>query len=431
MRQRRPVRRKPSAEAAGEVIEVTVDRLGARGDGVASGPVYVPLTVPGDRVRARVTGRRGDGRVAEIVELLTPGPGRAEPACRHFGICGGCAFQHLAPDLYLQAKRDILTSALSHHGIAPAPLLPFSQGRPGTRRRVRFSLLRLKGRGAVLAGFARRGSHDLCDLAECPVLEPALVALLAPLRELMGVILQPGEGAEATLLLVKNGADLLLDLPRAPDLVVLEALAHFAETQDLARLVWRQGGKGPVWPLALRRKILVKLAGTAVEIPPDSFLQATLEGEAALTQAVVEAVGAAPRAADLFAGFGTFSFALARTASVHAVESLTEAVQALRAGLGQRGTAEMRDLQAEPLDPVELADFDAVVLDPPRSGAAAQMQALAQSLVPLVVSVSCNPASFARDARILLDGGYDLLSILPVDQFLWSPHVELVGVFRR
>lgn len=446
MRQRRPQRPEPpggrlsgrtsssessSAELGDETVEIVVERLGARGDGVAAGPLYIPLTVPGDRIRARVTGKRGQGRVAEMTALLEPGPGRAAAPCRHFGTCGGCAFQHLAPDLYLATKRRLITDALAHQGITGPPLLPVHEGRRGSRRRVRFSLARRKGGGPALAGFARRASHELTDIMECPVLEPALMALLAPLRELAAVLLMPGEGAAATLLLADTGIDLLLDLPREPGLAGLEILAQFADAQDLARLVWRQAGKGPVWPVALRREVLVDLSGTRVAMPVEPFLQATLDGEAALTRAVAVAAGGAHRVADLYAGVGTFTFALAGNSFVHAVEFLPEAAASLRSGLKQRGTAAVRDLDKDPLDPAELAGFDAVVFDPPRAGAAAQAEALARSTVPLVVAVSCNPASFARDARLLLDGNFRLLSILPVDQFLWSPHVELVAVFHR
>ncbi len=419
------------------LVELTIETIGARGDGVArdgNGPVYIPFTVPGDRVRACYDDARGEGRAATVVELLAAGPGRAMPSCRHFGTCGGCALQHLDAALYAETKSEFVRAALAHHGLADAPLLPLRLLPPGTRRRVRLSLARPRRRdAAVLVGFSQRASHDLVDLAACAVLAPPLFALVAPLRRLAGELLAPGETAHATLQRADSGIDALLDLPRPPDLTVLETLAAFAETQDLARLLWRVAGGEPTL-VAQRRPVRVVIGGTAVDLPPDSFLQATPEAEAALTAAVRDAVGPATRIADLFAGIGTFTFALAAQARLHAVEGWAPAIAAItqaarRAGLATRVTAEARDLQRRPLEPDELAAYDAIVFDPPRIGAKAQAAALARARVKRLAAVSCNPASFARDARILIAGGYRLTAVQPIDQFVWSPHVELVAAF--
>jgi 23S rRNA (uracil1939-C5)-methyltransferase len=232
-----------------------------------------------------------------------------------------------------------------------------------------------------------------------------------------------------------NGIDLLLDLPAPPPLAALEALAAFAEAQDLARLVWRTPTSGEPTPVAIRRTPRVTFSGVAVDLPFDAFLQASIEAERVLVEAVLAGVGAAERVLDLYAGLGTFTFALAQRAAVHAVEASPSALRALasataRATLG-RITSEARDLEKRPLMADELARFEAVVFDPPRAGAAAQCAALARTRVPRIVAVSCNPASFARDARTLIDGGYRLTDLKPIDQFVWSPHIELVGCFER
>jgi 23S rRNA (uracil1939-C5)-methyltransferase len=420
-----------------DLIELTVETIGARGDGVARdgrGPVYVPFTVPGDRVRAQIEEVRGEGRAATVIEMIAPGPGRAAPPCRHFGVCGGCALQHLEAALYAETKTTILRAALAHHGVADAPLRPLKLLPPGTRRRVRLALSRPARKAAApIVGFSQRASHDLVDLSACAVLTPKLFALVGPLRALSGELLRSGEAGHATLQLAESGIDALLDLPRAPDLTALESLAAFAEAQDLGRLLWRVPGGEPTL-VAQRRPVRVVVGGTPVDLPPESFLQATSEAEAALTEAVGAAVGPAARIADLFAGIGTFAFALAGQARVHAVEGWAPAVAAItqaarRAALAERVTAECRDLQRRPLDADELAGFDAIVFDPPRVGAKAQAAALARTRVPRLAAVSCNPASFARDARILIAGGYHLVAVQPIDQFVWSPHIELVATF--
>jgi 23S rRNA (uracil1939-C5)-methyltransferase len=422
-----------------EPVELTIETIGARGDGIArdgNGPVYIPFTVAGDRVRARYDDARGEGRAATLVELVAPGPGHATPVCRHFGICGGCALQHLDPALYAATKTAFVRAALAHHGLADAPLQPLRLLPAGTRRRVRLSLARPRRKDtAALVGFSQRASHDLVDLAACHVLAPTLFALVAPLRELAGMLLTPGETGHATLQRADSGIDALLDLPRPPGLAALETLAAFAEAQDLARLLWRVAGGEPTL-VAQRRPVRVVVGGTAIDLPSDSFLQATPEGEAALTESVREAVGPATRIADLFAGIGTFTFALAAQARIHAVEGWAPAVNTItqaarRGGLAERITAETRDLQRRPLDPDELAGYDAVIFDPPRIGAKAQAAVLARTHIPRLAAVSCNPASFARDARILIAGGYRLLAVLPIDQFISSPHVELVATFAR
>lgn len=420
-----------------EVVELTVAKVGARGDGIAmheGRPVYLPFTAPGDRVRARLGAPRDAGRAGTVLEVLEPGARRA-PVCPHFGICGGCALQHLAEDAYCAFKVDLVRSALGHRGLDIAAVEALRILPPATRRRARLALRRQKG-GEPRIGFHARESHEIADMRTCAVLHPRLVALVAPLRELAGVLLHARESGAATMTLLDSGVDLLLDLPRVPDLALLERLAAIAHAQGLARLSWRVGEKEAPTPAAERRPARVVLAGVPVEVPAESFLQASVEAEGVLTELVLAGVGDAKRVADLYAGLGTFTFALATRAAVLAVDGSRAPIAALaaaaaRAQLAHAVSTETRDLDARPLLADELRRFDAVVFDPPRAGAAVQAAALAASTVPRVVAVSCNPATFARDARLLVDGGYRLARVVPVDQFLWTPHVELVASFER
>jgi 23S rRNA (uracil1939-C5)-methyltransferase len=419
-----------------DTVELTVERVGARGDGIAvhaGQPVYLAFTAPGDRVRVRLGRPRDEGLAGTVVEILAPGA-RQAPPCGHFGSCGGCALQHLSDDAYRDFKEAIVRAALERRGLDAGVVEPLRRLPPGTRRRARLALARPR-RGAVRAGFHARESHEIVDMRVCAVLQPALLALVAPLRELAVRLLQPGETGTAVLTRVDSGVDLLLELPGAPGIAMLESLAAFAETHDLARLSWRLGEE-LVTPVAERRRPRVVFAGVAVDVPADGFLQASAEADAVLTELVLSGIGPAKRVLDLYAGLGTFTFALAERAPVHAVDGSRTAIGSLgaaaaRATLGGRVTAEVRDLETRPFMPEELRRFDAIVFDPPRAGAKAQAGALADSRVATVVAVSCNPATFGRDARALVDGGYRLTRTVPVDQFVWSTQVELVAWFER
>jgi 23S rRNA (uracil1939-C5)-methyltransferase len=417
-------------------VTLEVSEIGARGDGIAEHAgerIYLPFAAPGDRVAAKLGERRGDGRAGEIVSVLQRGA-RQEPPCPHFGVCGGCALQHVAPDAYAEAKMSWLIAALRHRGLSTDTVAPLVTLPAGTRRRARLALRRPRGTAPVEIGFHQRASHRIVDMAACPVLHPKLGALVAPLRALATRLLAPEASGAASLTLADSGVDLLLELDAPPLLAALEALAEFAEKHDLARLGWRAGRAAA--PVALRRPVRVGFGGVAVDLPDECFLQASAEADRALTERVLAGVGAAETVADLFAGIGTFTFALAARATVHAADADAASIAALRAaaaraGLQARVTAEQRDLEARPLAAGELARFDTIVFDPPRAGARAQSAELAASRVPRIVAVSCHPASFSRDARALVDGGYRLLSVEPVDSFIWSPHLELVARFER
>jgi 23S rRNA (uracil1939-C5)-methyltransferase len=427
-----------SKRAAAEEVTLVIDSVGARGDGIAEHDgrsIYLPFTAPGDRVRARLGTSRGEGRAAELVELLAEGE-RAAPVCPHFGSCGGCALQHLAPDAYARSKEQQVAAALRQHGLDPAVMAPLRRVAPGTRRRARFAIERPRSaKAAPLVGFSARASHRVVDMRVCAVLHPALVALVPRLRAMAPLLWPLGASGAATATLSDAGLDVLLDLAAAPGLAALETLADLAAAADLARLAWRAPGDATPTPAAVRRPPRALLSGVPVDLPFDAFLQASIEAEAALVGDVLAGIGPAARVADLYAGLGTFTFALAERAAVHAVEGARPAAAALAAAAARAGlsrvTSEHRDLDARPLTAQELTSFDAVVFDPPRAGARAQSAALAAAQVPRVVAVSCNPASFARDARLLVDGGYRLLRVEPIDQFVWSPHVELVAWFER
>ena len=418
----------------GELVELVVDRLGARGDGVAEhegAPVFLPYTAPGDRVRARLGAPRTGGREGRVVELIASGPGRADPPCAHFGRCGGCALQHLDPAFYRAAKLGGLRTALERVGIDAYVVQPLRVV-PPARRRAGLGLMRPRDPGLpARVGFRERFSHDLVDLAECPVLEPALFALAGELRLIAGALLPPGGAAEAMLTRTDSGIDMLLETAERPALAALEALAQLAEQCDLARVVWRFLGEEIL--VVERRPVRVLLSGVAVPFPPGAFLQASAAAETVLVEEVCAGIGLRRPVLDLFAGLGTFTFALAAAGPVHAVEGDERAAAALaRAAVGQPGiTVERRDLARNPLPAEPLARYVAAVFDPPRAGAVRQAEALASSTIATVVAVSCNPATFARDAARLIGGGFRIERVVPVDQFLWTPHLELAALFLR
>jgi 23S rRNA (uracil1939-C5)-methyltransferase len=428
--------RKAGSRPRDRIAEVTIAAIGGRGDGVArldGRPIYVAGGLPGDRLRIRCSKPRGEGWVGEIVETLAAAPGRIPAPCPHYGACGGCALQHVADGLYAGWKREQVRVALARRGFADPPLGPLLRIPAGTRRRAGFAAERA-GR-AVRLGFHARESRRVVDAVACLLLTPALAAFLPPLRAALHALMADGDRLDATATETSGGIDLLLQGLRPPSLAAREALARLAAAADLARIAWRTA-RTPPEPVAVRRPAQVMFGDVPVDLPPGAFLQPSAAGEAALVATVTQALVGCRRVADLYAGCGTFSFPLARGARVHAVEGDAEAIGALgaaarRAGLDGRVTTAQRDLAVDPLTEQELSRFDAIVFDPPRAGAKAQCERLARSNVPAVVAVSCDPATFARDARILVDGGYRLLEVTPIDQFIWSPHVELTAVFRR
>jgi 23S rRNA (uracil1939-C5)-methyltransferase len=384
-------------------------RIAARGEGVTKDGRHAALAAPGDWLRA-------DG-------AIDPGPDHAAPPCRHFPICGGCQLQHVSDAAYATYMTDRIVHALHAQGIdGPAITVPHLSP-PRTRRRAS---LRAERRGkAVVLGFNEGGSNRIVDLDECHVILPELFALLAPLRRLLAIVLRDRGRAAVTMTRCDQGIDLLLGGFEVEGLAATEALIAFGETHRLARLSLDEG-YGPSVRY-MPDVATVTLSGVPVAMPEGAFLQATADGEAALVDAVAKALSGVTKVGDLFAGLGTFALAL--PGNVHAVEGARDAVLALIA-TGRVGV-QHRDLFRRPLSVNELNQFDGLVLDPPRAGAKEQVAEIARSSVARLAYVSCNPATFARDAKTLIDGGYRLERITPVGQFRWSTHVELAASFQR
>jgi 23S rRNA (uracil1939-C5)-methyltransferase len=390
-------------------------RIAARGDGVTPSGRHIPFAVPGDTLL-------DDG-------TIEPGPGHQQPPCRHFPQCGGCQLQHLTDEAYVDYCISRVSGALEQHGLQTDIWRPHLSP-PRTRRRA--TLRALKAGGRVLIGFNEAGSNRIVDMAECHILHPSLFSLLEPLRALLARILPAKRTGEIQLTLADNGPDVMLKGVLVEGLEAVEAITAFCETNGLARLSIDEG-YGPE-PRYEPRPVIVSLGGEriGVHLPIGAFLQATADGEATLAWGVRHAIDGAERTADLFAGLGTFALAL--DGQVTAAEASREALLALKSAAdraGRRIHAEHRDLYRRPYDAKELASFDAVVLDPPRAGAQEQVRELAASVVSRIAYVSCNPATFARDAEILVKGGYQLDWAQPVGQFRWSTHVELVSAFSR
>ena len=392
-----------------------VVRVAARGEGVTEDGRHIAFAAPGDQVAA-------DG-------AITPGPHHATPPCRHFPECGGCQLQHLDDAAYAAFVADRIRTGLAAQQLETEILAPHLSP-PFARRRASLRAER-KGR-TVSLGFNAGRSHRIVDIVECHVLHAELFALVQPLRRLLAGQLPDRRSAEIRLTLADQGVDVLIEGIAAEGLEAAEALTAFSETHGLARLAIDDGyGPQTRWE---PQPVTIALGGYPVGLPHAAFLQATADGEAALVDAVRAGVGDAATVADLFAGLGTFALALSHGRRIYAAEAARDAVLALKAAAGRAQLplfVDHRDLYRRPLEAAECARFEAVVLDPPRSGAEAQMPELAASGVPRIAYASCNPASFARDARVLVAGGYRLDHVQPVGQFRWSTHVELVGVFTR
>ncbi|MBW4332055.1 class I SAM-dependent RNA methyltransferase [Stakelama sp. CBK3Z-3] len=388
--------------------------VAARGDGVTADGRHVPLAAPGDRLRP-------DG-------ALRRGPHHREPPCRHFPECGGCQLQHLDDESWARFLTDRIASALAQHGLASEIRAPHLSP-PKTRRRATLHAER-RGRQVHL-GFTQGGSHALVDLMECQVMLPELFALLQPLRGLLASLLPKTGRSDVHLVSTDQGVDVTIGRVSADNLSAIEALTAFAQRHGLARLALDEGmGPEPRWE---PEPATITLGGVPVAFPEGAFLQATEDGEAALVGAVREVAGSPDAVADLFAGLGTFAFAFP-DAKIYAAEAARDAVMALKtaANMARRQVfADHRDLYRRPVSAEDLGRFDAIVLDPPRAGAKEQARQIASASAPKVAYVSCNPSTFARDAQLLCEGGYNLDWVQPVGQFRWSTHVELAACFSR
>lgn len=405
---------------------LTIDQLGAQGDGVAmasSGQVFVPFTLPGERVTTAVAKGRGD-----LLAVLDPSPQRVEPVCRHFGTCGGCALQHMDMAAYLGWKRGKVAATLKGRGI-DAPVADIVACAPHTRRRVVLAARRTER--AMLLGYNQALSHQIVDIVECPISVPAIVDALPRLRDLAAILCNTGDAFRISVTATASGLDIEFRDSDKPTESARQAASRFALDAGFARV--SIDGEIVIEPV----KPMLPADDIPVHLPPGAFVQAVASAEEAMAGLVVEHLRRAKNVADLFCGWGTFALRLAKRSQVHAVEADQPALDALdrafRFGEGlKRVTTEKRDLFRRPLTFKELdAGFDGLVFDPPRAGAEVQARQIARSRVPFVAAVSCNPVTLARDLEILIAGGYTLKSVTPVDQFLWSAHVEAVALLEK
>ena len=404
------------------MTEYKIQRLGHQGDGIAQGPFFAPLTLPGELITAEA-----DGQTLRDIRITTPSENRISPPCRHFKSCGGCQVQHATDDFVAQWKLGIVGHALDAHGIE-TDLRPIQTSPAQSRRRATFAARRTK-KGA-LVGFHGRASDVIIEIPGCQLLLPEVMKGI-PVAEQLAIVGTSRKAALAvTVTHSVHGLDVAVTRGKPLDGPLQQELAMLCDQLGLARLSW----DGDV--IAMRTPPTQPFGRALVAPPPGAFLQATSHGEAALLAAVKEAVGDASQVMDLFAGSGTFSLPLAETVAVHAVESEAAMLAALDHGWRMADglkpvTTQTRDLYRRPMLPDELAKMDAVVLDPPRAGAEAQVVELAKTMINRIAYVSCNPVTFARDAAVLIAAGYRLDWVQVVDQFRWSSHVELAGCFSR
>ena len=398
-----------------------IDRLGLKGDGIADGPVYAPRTLPGEEI----TGTPEGDRIPEP-RIVTPSPNRVRAPCPHYKSCGGCQLMHASDSFVSDWRVQVVRDALRAQGLE-VDVAAIATSPPRSRRRAVFAGRRHKA--GPIVGFHGRASHTVIDTPECQVIRPELQAAREACKALTGLLGTRKGEVRMVVTLSETGLD--LDVSGGRDLTGADhaALAALAERHNLARLS-HQGDL-----MIERRAPVQRFDGIEVVPPPGAFLQATAEGQAALTQAVLRTIGPAKRVADLFAGCGTFALPVSRQARVHAVESEKALTGALETSVRRTSgikpvTTETRDLFRRPLDADELAAFDAIIIDPPRAGAAAQTAEIAKAQVPRIAMVSCNPVSFARDARHLTEAGYAIQDLRIVDQFRWSTHVELVAALH-
>ena len=394
-----------------------VTALGSEGDGVIEHEgrkSFLPFALPGE--------------VIERGQLLAASPDRVEPPCPHHGNlgragCGGCRMQHLDLAAYAEWKRGLVIEALKWSGVPHPPIEPLHMSPLRSRRRAALTLERHAGRLRI--GFNQRGTHNIVDLQTCLILRPELFVLIEPLRHLP--LLREGERADMVLTASGGAIDLLLERRRDPDLGEREALAEFAATRDIARISWRAGPRQQAEPVCHRSPFNVRFGGYPVVIPPGGFLQATAEGEATLVS-ILCALPQGGRTIDLFAGSGTFTLPASAYGEVHAFEADARACAALTSVRAPGVTVERRNLFADPV--TDFKPYTCVIIDPPYAGAEAQARALERSGATTIISISCNPLTFARDVAIMASGGYRVERIVAVDQFLWSAGVEIAAVLQ-
>ena len=428
-------------------VEVEVSHLNEQGVGIAwlhnvhgdmrgdmhrqKRSVELPFQAIGDRLRVLIDPQDQDPLTPRATQFLHPGPFYQKPVCKHFGMCGGCQAQHLQEQAYHDWKLQSLRNVFAASNI-PQPLKPIFSVPAHSRRRVNLIAQRLKH---VVLGFQEFKEHHIVDIQECPIMLPSLQFLVGPLREMLPDMLKR-QSIEVFLLQADNGLDVLLQTRTDLNVHQRQILAEFAIRQNLVRLSWQTTGR-QVEPVYQRQLPVINIAGVHVHIAPGGFVQPTAASQAYMQQLVTNYLPTEISVVDLFSGIGTFSFPLLqRGQAVLAVEGHRPAVQAMQHAARQLRRPDLlqvaeRNLNKYPLSSVELKKFEAVIIDPPRQGAWPQMQALADSKVPYIIAISCYPPTLARDLIPLLKAGYQLEAIYPIDQFLWSSHLEVVCYLRR
>ena len=431
----KPVKKAPklSNPPAGPV---TIADIGFGGDGIVRQDdqiFFVPGTVPGDVVRLSPD----SGSHAKIAELVTPGPGRVTPPCPQAGACGGCNLQQIDPDLLDRIKHEWVTTALRHQGLPVDHVAPVHRIAPASRRRADLAARRIGTK--VYLGFHGQGSDRIVAIDPCLVLAPALIGALPALRTLVETSLHVDEKADFHLTETSVGLDIVITRRRAPDLGDREQIAALAVEHGWARVSWRPQADKDAEPVTTLLPPVIDFGGVSVPLPAASFLQASIEAENIMAGWVLDALKDCRHVADLFCGLGSFALRLATQRpdrKVFAADANPAAIHALQQGLRQhqltsRIETQIQDLYRQTPTAETMKKWQGVVFDPPRAGASLVAGALAKSSVPVVVAVSCNPATLARDVRLLVDGGYHLERIHLIDQFLWSSHIEAVAILRR
>lgn len=422
---------------AGTEIELLIASLGGMGDGVAEvrdAVIYVPFACPGDRVLAQINAVEKSYYRATIKEILQPSPIRQIPPCAHFGECGGCALQHINQQTYRNFKRETLRNVMQRLGYDPEKVCNLVAVEQGARRRAEFKVSMHKER--VNVGFLARKSTRVIDIAMCPVTDSAITGLLPPLRECIASLKKPGNVKAISITNASKGLDVLLTTAAPLSASDQEKMAAFAQKHRILRLI-SQNVSRETCRIYEQNEIHAVFGGIPVELPARAFLQATEKGQQVITDFILKHLDGFRSIADIYSGCGTYSFPLVQAGHrVTAYEGDIDMVTAMhnaihRHGLEHKISAHIRDIFRSPLTAMELKRFDAIVINPPRNGALPQAERLAESGSRRIVMVSCNPATFARDAACLKASGYDLLEAIPIDQFLWSHHLELAAAFSR
>lgn len=417
--------------------DLIIRELGPKGDGIhfgTRGRVYVERSVPGDRLRGRVHRDEQGVARAQIVSLIEPSPLRQQPPCPHYQTCGNCSLQHITPRFYREWKDALVREAFEKQGLRPRQWLGTVFVGEARRRRATFAVFRDRQRVGI--GYYRRRSQEIAEIDSCLVVTSELMAVRDAVRRFLVSLLSDGATADCFIQMVGGAADVVFTGPMGkhgePDETVRRAILGLMDAAPVNRVSWRATDEDPIEPLLTQGTIEAVFGSLRVGLPPAAFLQPTLEGEKALSDAVLAALPSGGVFADLFSGCGTFTGPMLGRGPVEAFESAPQAVQALtRASRGHALKVFRRDLFRHPLRRDELNRYDAVVFDPPRAGCPEQAAEMAVAKTGVLVGVSCNPATFARDSRILCDGGYWLQSLQIVDQFVWSHHVEVIGVFTK